>query len=349
MRQLSSGLCAASLLLLLAAGADVSPAQALKRGEVAVQPTKSRSDLVLHASSGAARVESRGRSTSIALEPEEELTAIVETASGWVAAGVRRELESDALFLVAQGTSGVERMSAPRRRQPLQLRPVLLVRGGELVGAAWLEGPDHRSLAVRFAEWTGLDWGATETVARPGPGSQTGLTGVALASGEILLAWSRFDGRDDEIFWSRRENRGWSRAARLGSNNATPDVTPALAASGRGAILVWSRLEDSEYRLLTSRFLSGDWTPERPIGGPGSLFPSWIEREGRLYALYRSARPRGWSVTEFDEKAPAARQAFIEAPSAARPILTPTEQGARFEWTSGERGATSRWERLARP
>ena len=345
MRHLSTGLCGIStLLLLLAAPGHAAREAGSREAEVAIQPLESRSELILFSRTGSARVESDRGSDQVPLDPDELLTTIAETSGGWIAAGVRQEVEGSSVFLAAESAGGTGRLPSLSRRHSLQLRPILLVRGGDLLGAAWLEGRDHQSLAVRFAQWTGLGWGRARTVSPPGPGSQTGLTGVALEGGELLLAWSRFDGRDDELYWSLHDGARWSRPARLGANNAVPDITPALAASDQGATLVWARLEASEYQLLSRRFDSNSWAPERTIGGRGSLFPSLIRHNGNLFAIYRNAVPRGWAVAELVEGAATARHAFIEEASGSRPILTHSRTGERLEWSRPRRSAPLRWE-----
>jgi hypothetical protein len=177
--------------------------------------------------------------------------------------------------------------------------PVLLVDGGALAGAAWLEGEAGRPLGVWAAPFDGARWGAPEPVAPPGPGSQLALAGAVLDDGSWLLVWSAFDGGDDEIAWARRLGGGWLPAARLSADNAVPDVAPALAATaGGGAVAAWSRYDGREYRLRLARFEGGAWRGEEWAGPPGSLFPSFTGGRDRPWLLYRDAGARGWAVAE---------------------------------------------------
>lgn len=197
---------------------------------------------------------------------------------------------------------------------------------GALAGLAWLDGVDRGALAVRWTPWLGDGWGRPETVAAPGPGSQLALTATTLDDGTPLLAWSRFDGSDDEIYWSRRDAAGWSAPARLARDNQVPDVTPALTHVPGGALAAWSAFDrgSGQYRVLVSRYDGSAWSAPRPVAGPGSLYPSFESGGVRPVLLYRTAAPRGWAVLELDGAArPQRRAAVATAPVAVprRPVV----------------------------
>ena len=194
-----------------------------------------------------------------------------------------------------------------------------------------------------------MDWGPVQTVSRPGPGSQTGLSGATLRGGAILLAWSRYDGSDDEIFWSQREDSTWSSPTRVGPNNAKPDITPVIASSGRTATLVWGRMDNGEYRVLAREFLSGAWQRERVVSPQGSAFPTLARSQGKLLVIYRTARPLGWAVSDLDGDPSILRQAGLGDSSNLRPVLTdlrPT--GPVLRWTRPGRSAALRWNVVSR-
>lgn len=253
---------------------------------------------------------------------------------------------------------------APLVREPLTLADA----SGRLVGAAWLEGHSERSLAVRFAPWDGAAWGLPEPVAPPGPGSQLALTGAVTMEHSVALAWSGFDGIDDEIQWSLRRGGRWSPPRRLAADNAVPDITPAFLAlpgRGRGLLAAWSRYQDGQYRVVLARFDGRRWSEPAPVGPPGSLFPSFEPplRSGSRSAagsqpgtlLFRTARPRGWQVLELDATGRPLRSAQMPAATAVRPSLSACQEGVCFEWpelgvrTPAVRTATVRtapWENL---
>jgi hypothetical protein len=198
-----------------------------------------------------------------------------------------------------------------------------------------LEGEGGTSLGVRFAAWNGTGWEAPQTIAPPGPGSQLALTSARLHDGSWLLAWSAFDGHDDEIVWSRARGGVWSRPQRV-TDNAVPDITPALTASGNGAFLAWTRYDASlgQYRVVVSRLSNGEWTSPAPAGPPGSRFPTFEQDSGgKVRMLYRIAVPRGWELAELDGTGRISRRATEAGTESARPVVVSEPAGEiAFRW-----------------
>ena len=202
----------------------------------------------------------------------------------------------------------------------------------------------------RWKEATGAalreeGWGAPVTVAAPGLGSQLALTGTVLEDGSWLVAWSSFDGTDDEILWSRRlpGTESWSAPQRLGADNAVPDITPALVATGQGALAVWSRYDEGQYRLFRARF-SGDRFAAPEILAPGgTMHPSFL-RVGTdpdaLTLLYLHASPRSWGVMEVTADGTPGKRVLVPIATAAerqRPILRRFDGGVlHLIWAPGE-------------
>lgn len=224
------------------------------------------------------------------------------------------------------------------RVESLRTSPVRLERDRTVLGVAWLEGRSVQSLAVFFAPFDGSTWGPAEQVAGPGPGSQTALAGAALSDGSAVLAWSRYDGEDDEIFWSRREPGGrWSPARRAHQDNSAPDITPTLAAVGKDLLLAWSRFEDGEYRVVLARLGTEGFLEAAPIGPPGAGFP-FLKGEGnRALLLLREFRSPGWSVVELDRLGSVLRWAHWKTLRAERPGVESLPTGVRLHW-EGETG-----------
>lgn len=273
----------------------------------------------------------------------------------WVAAGVR---DGSTLVLLRNdrtGTAdspGVARVPAPESGGGVAASPVPLSDGeGGLVGLAWLAGASPRSLEVRFAP--ALDrgrgsWGATETVAAAAAGSQLALSGAVLADGSALLVWSAFDGEDDEILWSRRDEGRWSEPATLGGGNRVPDITPAVAAVGEGAVAAWSRFDGGEYRLVISRWTGEGWSPPEPAGPPGSLYPTLLAGDEGAVLAYRDARRRAWTALRLESTARITARAFLPVSEAgADPVLLGSgAEGVRFVDPATEKPTTVPWEQL---
>lgn len=312
------------------------------------QPVESRSHLSLESVRGRARIERQGGATQrINLRSDELLTTIAETRGGWTAAGVREEESSTGLIVIERSGQGTQRLAPPAlQRHPWQIRPALAVRGDELAGMAWLEGPDLSSLSVRTAARAEGTWRDVTIVAPPARGSQTGLVLIVMDDGNWLLVWSAFDGKDDEILWSTGQQDGWSVPRRLGKNNSVPDIMPALVSTPDGALLTWSRLIDGQYQLMMSKFEAGGFSQPRVFGPPGSLEPGFVVLDGRLLLLYRHAWPQGWAITELSTDGRMQRLAVLSDGTPSRPILVRSSgENVELRWAGSRRQAIG-WEAL---
>ncbi|HWM90064.1 MAG TPA: hypothetical protein VN493_04800 [Thermoanaerobaculia bacterium] len=323
------------LLLILLAGSVHAQTETLQAG-----------GLVLHAEIALLEMPG-GRTLRLDVPPRAELSSLAETGRGWIVAGsAPGEGSRRGLFLLtAEGP-----LPAPPGQQGIERREaVLLVENGTLAGLAWLEGNGGRSLSVRAAAWNGHAWQAVEPVSRPGPGSQLALSGAVLADGSWLLAWSAFDGNDDEIVWARRTAAGWSPARPVSKDNSVPDITPAVAAHGNGALIAWSRYDGESYRLHMARLAGNTWQDECPAAATGSIYPSFLRAADGLYLLHLNAFPRAWSVLEIGPSGRVLRRATSLSALAERPVLgglgEDAQGGVRLRWPSGKREAAAAWEK----
>ena len=311
-----------------------------------VQPVDSRSNLVLEIAQGEARVEGRGMAPQrLKLRSDERLSTLIETRTGWTAAGVREKKDGAQLIVLERSHRGTRRLAVPdRQRHALRMRPSLAVQREELHGLAWLEGPDPLSLSVRAAARAGEEWQDVRIVAPPARGSQTGLVNTVLADGRWLLVWSAFDGRDDELLWSLGTRDDWSLPRTVGKGNTTPDIMPSLATTANGAVLAWSRLIEGHYRLMFARFQDGGWSRPEVVGPPGSLEPGFTSDGGELYLLYRHAWPQGWAVTELAGSRLGERLALFLDGDVSRPVLLGSSgEAVELRWP-GRQQRSARWE-----
>ena len=307
----------------------------------ALQAGPPGAELTLTAAAGAPRL-GRADGAAVALELPEGATpsAVAALDDGWAVAGSRPDGAGGTRLFFVLGSGGRARPLAPPPEPGGALRrdPVLLVDGGRLAGAAWLEGDAGGRLGVRAAAFDGERWGAPEAVAAPGPGSQLALAGAVLDDGSWLLAWSAFDGGDDEVVWAHRVGGSWLPAARLGVDNAVPDVAPALAATaGGGAVAAWSRYDGRQYRLRTARFERGAWRAEAWAAPAGSLFPSFAGTRERPWLLYRDAGAGGWAVAEVAATAAGGTLRDLRlAPGtpAGRPAVVAEDGAPVFVWAA---------------
>jgi hypothetical protein len=328
-------MCALAIALALGGAAAAG-------GQTVVDPLQAAGDggeIVLVAAGAGARLTfPDGHRLALDLPPGGELTALAAASDGWLAAGSLAAADGHRRLLLLAGDRGrARRLPAPPRQTGRMRRdPVPLVDGGRLAGLAWLEGEDDRALGVAAA-MVGADgaWRSPEWVSRPGAGSQLALTGAVLADGSWLLAWSAVDGRDDEIAWSRREGEGgWLPPGRASADNDVPDITPALAAAGEGALLAWSRYDGNDYRLMLARFADGAWRDERVAGGAATLYPAFAGDRERPVLTYRSAVAGTWVAEELDVHGRARRRAEVASARADRPVVAPVA-GLGLTWPGG--------------
>lgn len=324
------------------------PAPALRSQTEPLQASWEGRRWVLTTASGSATVETpAGRSLAVPLPKKAQVTSLAALEGGWAAAGSFEDEGGARKLFALRGTGTASRaLAVPQGQENGRYGPVLLAVDGQLAGLAWLEGSGPRSLAVRAAAWSEGRWEAPVAISRPGPGSQLALTGAALADGSWLLAWSAFDGQDDEIVWSRRSPDGaWSPAQRVSAGNEVPDVVPALTATGNGALLSWNRFDGEGYSLLLARFSGGAWRDERKVAPPGSLYPSFVDEAGRPVLVYLSATsPRAWSVLELDTAGRVLGRAAVPSPL-DRPVVGFDASEVRMRWPAAARESAAPLER----
>lgn len=281
---------------------------------------------LLIASPGEARIawgEGR-RQQQLRLPHQGRLSRVEATESEWIAAGTVAREKGRELLLIS-GDHGTPRQlpPPPGRQGAVRHGPVPMVTGGHLVGLAWLQGGAMDRLGVWAADWDGASWTGARQLAPPGPGSQLALSGAVLDDGSWLLAWSRHDGHDDEIYWSIRQQESWTEPRRAAAENDVPDILPVLVATDGGALLAWNHWDGEGYRLLISRWAGNDWSPPVEAGGRGSLFPAWRRSGSGAHLLFREAMSGSWEVLEVDAAGRLLRRASAAGPSEPAPVLIP--------------------------
>jgi hypothetical protein len=260
--------------------------------------------------------------------------------SHWVAAseesgpGIRLRLFSVAPR-AASGAATAREIPNPGAAGTLQLNPVWVPTAKQTV-LAWLEGNDIQKLAVRSATWDGSRWIKPRLVTPPGPGSQMALVGTAF-EGKPFLVWAAFDGRDDEIVWSRWDGRRWTHARRVAPDDGTPDVTPTVTAVDGGVVVAWAGLEGDNYRVQTATFDGRSWSRPTSLGNRAGASPRFVRTARGAVLLTRTSTPSsGLTAFEFDGRGtPTGRSANAADSNSVR--LSPR----LFEATAADGGALS--------
>jgi len=258
--------------------------------------------------------------------------------SGWLAAGHLPSGDGTELLLLEERDRSIERLAVPQvDGAKLSNQPIGMIQDKTLVGLVWAAGNDMRSLEIWAAEWLHGKWGEPELVSAKGPGSQVAPRAVVLEDGSWLAVWAAFDGEDDEIVWSRRTQGEWTRPERVAADNDVPDITPALATVGGGAVLAWSWYDGNDYRMKTARFFGDKWTDAKSFGEKGSLYPSLIQTDDGGLLLYQTVEPASWTVMAFDRQGIPVRRAVIAEEAEDRPLLAIEEsRGVLLRWQNAQ-------------
>ena len=260
-----------------------------------------RAQLALEIEPGAARIwsaELKGR--RVAVDPPRLPRVAIAAEGGHVIAG-EDFASGDLFFLQRTREETADLPTPPSREGTLRTGPVLLAANERLEGAAWLEGSSPYDSNVLAAAWNGTSWEPAETVSMHSTGPQLALSAAVLEDGSWLLIWAGFDGSDDDIFWSRRDQGTWSEPRRLHPNNDVPDILPTVAMSDGGARAAWSFFDGSDYRVRTARWNGSGWTPEPALEGRGPDRARLEVVEGRSFLTFQTVVPEAWHLVEFDD------------------------------------------------
>ncbi|MDY7093917.1 MAG: hypothetical protein SX243_13175 [Acidobacteriota bacterium] len=279
-----------------------------------------------------------GETRRLELPENVQVHSAVGDTGGWWLAG-RETLENrlglwvGRLSLGADPAEALSEHSVPDTTDRHLCELVLLTADGELLGAAWFEGPNENSVAVRAARFDEADgWSAPETVAESAEGTQIALAGAAIADGSSAVVWSAFDGTDDEILVSRWEGQSWSAPQRVADDNEVPDIVPAVAWVGSGADRVltvsWSRYTPDGYTLHTTRWDGEAWRGQGALTAPGTVFPTFDHLQGATLLTYRQALPRSWVVARLDADGRIEKQAVVADPDGLRPVALALDEKA---------------------
>lgn len=267
------------------------------------------------------------------------MTGLASDGVDWWLAGVThgRAGEEPSRLALRAGEDPSRVLAVPTTEAQLVRHPVPIVRTGQgLAALAWLEGDDGQRTAVRLARLENDGWQPAETLSPTGPGTQIALSGVQLTDGSTLLVWTAFDGRDDEILWSRVGERGFTPPAPVAPDNHVPDITPRLIADGAGALLAWSRFDGRDYRVQVARFDGQRWGAAVQVGVRGSVSPSWVRRGGQALVLHEVASPSGWALLDLDSSLHAIQRAEVPTEAKVRPFVDTGHDGSLvLRWQIG--------------
>ena len=263
---------------------------------------------------------------------------LMATESGWLITATSRSENESRLVVLSSHADGIKELPSPLTTGRTLLQPTPILDGDEPAAVLWIEGPSPRESKVLASRWSGAGWAAPELISPQGPGTQIALDAVRLADGSLLAVWAAFDGDDDEIVWSRSTAVGeWSKPQPI-TANSVPDVTPALIATEKGAIVAWSAYDGNDYRIFTSSFDGESWTDAHRHGERGSVFPSFAPTGDRLL-VYKQTAPAAWRASRLSADGSLDRTLSLEA-SVERPVIVASDsEGVTLRSADAEKRA----------
>jgi hypothetical protein len=148
-----------------------------------------------------------------------------------------------------------------------------------LAGASGtVNGAAVTSIEVDCTDRTWVDPLALGDDKSPDGSGIVGLVSAMGRNGDIVLAWSQFDGAFQQVFMAECRNGIWTNPQSL-SDNISPDGTNAISPSiavgdGGDTIIAWLQSDGSDNRVMVSQYRDGNWThplsTSEAISLPGS-------------------------------------------------------------------------------
>ncbi len=251
--------------LVLAFGSDLAAAEIGFR-----QAAQSKTPLTMLAVDHGVEIQNDSQTLRIPLSSSTWMQAIerlgstassAQDDSGWIATGTTEYARGRRITLKASTGGGTQTLpSPPSVNGSIAWWPLPIVHHAQLVGLAWLEGDRLDRLAVVAASWNQGQWSQPVVVSPTGIGSQAGLAATVLDNGTWILAWTRFDGQDDEVVWASGDGFKFRRPTPLHRGNGVADILPSLAANGNQATAAWSREDGDRYILEMTHFDGQRWS-----------------------------------------------------------------------------------------
>ena len=122
---------------------------------------------------GTAAIGTAAAVVRLSLPPGASVDAFAATRGGWLAVGSIQVAGGRELALWSGGAGKADRAAPPAppgRVGAVRAFPVPLLRDGELVGLAWLEGEAADRFAVLASAWDGRQWSAPDDGRAAGAG-----------------------------------------------------------------------------------------------------------------------------------------------------------------------------------
>jgi lysophospholipase L1-like esterase len=201
--------------------------------------------------------------------------------------------------------------------------PKIVLDGDGFVWAFWNE-THNRNGSIFYRVYDQKRWSSPNAVpqATDIPALNPGV--ASDGRGNLWVAWSRYDGKDYEIYLSRWDGRAWQKEIKMTDNEAN-DIFPAIQVGPEGGPLVsWTQSSGLGNQICLKSFEAG--APGREITvspTTGELAISRIFFEGEKIGIVWKSQS-GVQAREFPRRLPAERGSSSPRPGSPQPLYNPS-------------------------
>jgi hypothetical protein len=183
------------------------------------------------------------------------------------------------------------------------ITPALSRDGDGRLRAFWVRR-DEQGQTLRMSIRRDGDWGPSERL--PTGGMPVSHPTVVLAGGgTLIVAWTGFDGTDDDIFAMTFSAGAWNSPVRVGGHEGVPDIHPVLGFDGKGSPWVyWRGFDGRSYSGYVSRLTGSRWSGAAVQGEEDGYRSLLLTELGRVDPGDLPPEAEGVAVYDGDGRAP---------------------------------------------
>lgn len=174
-------------------------------------------------------------------------------------------------------------------------------------GNSWLvwAGEDGVGTSIYCSYWNGKRWSEIKQVSDINIYEDT-LPVIAFDNKNTpFIVWCGNDGVDDDIYLSSWTGNRWSSPKMVNTDDATPDITPAVCFDKQDRLLVvWCGYGGDNYQLYFSQKIDKNWTGEEPVFTESfsANFPTLLKGKDTQIELLLSQKGRQYKTLWNGEK-----------------------------------------------
>ncbi len=130
-------------------------------------------------------------------------------------------------------------------------------------GTTWIAWSSVRGATsqLKFCFFDGSKWSDPEKIPAANLTSNTGVSIFIDQSNRPWIVWSGFDGKDDDIYFSRWDGEVWEMPSRVHVDNDTPDLLPTIVGNKDNyPTIFWYGFNGEKYVRYSSRWTGHRWS-----------------------------------------------------------------------------------------